>query len=84
MKAKRVPYPNGFISLQRTPKEAHTIGDHIRKVRVERRQYQRNLAQQFSVTVDTVRNWEQNRIPPHKRNLPAIMDWLRYDPQNAK
>ena len=39
MKAKRVPYPNGFISLQRTSKEAHTIGDHIRKVRVERRQY---------------------------------------------
>jgi len=48
---------------------------------MERRQYQRDLAQQFHVTVDTVRNWEQNRIPPHKRNLPTIVAWLGYDPQ---
>ena len=81
MKAKRTPYPIGFISVQRVPNEAHTIGDHIRKIRIERRQYQRNLATIFHVTVDTVRNWEQNRIPPHQRNIPAIVAWLGYDPQ---
>jgi DNA-binding transcriptional regulator YiaG len=81
IKAHHTPYPIKFISMQRSPREIHTIGDHIRKARVERRQFQRDLAQRFHVTVDTVRNWEQNRIPPHKRSIPAIVAWLGYDPR---
>ena len=50
IKANRTPYPNGFISLQRVPNKAHTIGDHIRKARVERRQYQRQLCQRAPKT----------------------------------
>jgi len=78
---KRKLNPTGWICTQAIPNEIHTIGDHIKKNRLKRRQFQYELAERFGVTLDTIRNWEQNRFPPHERTIPAIIAWLGYDPR---
>lgn len=41
---------------------------------------QKELADQFGVEVDTIRNWERNRTAPTLRYLPTVTEFLGYDP----
>ena len=63
-----------------TPQEPRTVGDHIRKRRLAQKLRQKDVAEQLGVTASTVFNWEANTSTPNLRQMPAIIDFLGYNP----
>ncbi len=63
------------------PEEPRTIGEHIRKVRMDRKLFQKDVAKIIGVSEDCITNWENNRSTPQIRYLPIINDFLGYIPQ---
>ncbi|MBI1807804.1 MAG: transcriptional regulator [Ignavibacteria bacterium] len=66
------------------PKILRTIGDHLRKKRLDLKLYQKDVAKLLGVTTDTVTNWERNRGGLALRLIPKIIVFLRYDPFRDK
>jgi len=62
------------------PKEIKTLGDHIRKKRLDLKLFQKDLAILLHTDTDTITNWEKNRCQPGFIYYPAIMDFLSYCP----
>jgi transcriptional regulator with XRE-family HTH domain len=62
------------------PKEARTLGDHIRRRRYELGLFQKDVAERLSVDKYTVCLWENNKTTPAKRYVPRIREFLGYDP----
>lgn len=65
------------------PKELRTIGDHIRKRRLDLKLTQKQVAELVGVDQTTVWNWESNRTEPLTRHLPSIIIFLGYSPFEA-
>ena len=57
-----------------------SIGDHIRKIRMELKLLQKDLARICGVTEDCIRNWEKNRSAPQIRFFRRIISFLDYMP----
>ena len=57
-----------------------TLGDHLKKARKERRLLQREVAKALGVDSMSLVNWEKNRTRIGARFVPAIIQWLGYDP----
>tara|TARA_R110002124_G_scaffold283212_3_gene458959 strand:+ start:271 stop:570 length:300 start_codon:yes stop_codon:yes gene_type:complete len=70
--------------LKGYPVECHTIGDHIRKVRMDRKLSQGKLSRALNVSVATIANWELNRSKPLEINLSSIIDFLGYVPTQVE
>lgn len=66
------------------PKQLKTLGDHIRKCRLDRRLFQRQVAEVIGVHSLTVTNWERNATVPPMAYIPAIIRFLGYDPSPFK
>ena len=62
------------------PKALLTIGDHIRKRRLDLGLFQRQVALQIGVAEASVWNWEKGGMKPKIRHLPAIISFLGYNP----
>lgn len=62
------------------PTEMNTLGDHLRKVRLNRGLSQHDVAKILEVTTDTVTYWENNRNQPTAKFAKAIIEFLRYIP----
>jgi transcriptional regulator with XRE-family HTH domain len=62
------------------PKEINTLGDNIRKRRLDLGLLQRDVAAQIGVNKDTIYNWEMNRTEPEVRFIPKIINFLGYTP----
>ena len=62
------------------PKSLKTIGDHIRKRRLDLSLLQREVAEIIGVDETSVHNWEINKALPMLRCLPAIIAFLGYNP----
>lgn len=62
------------------PKELKTIGDHIRKRRLDLNLYQKDVATIIGVKTDSVLNWEKGRSSPQIRIIPKIIEFLGYVP----
>ena len=60
--------------------EPVTLGDHIRRRRLELGLEQRELARQLGADEMTVCNWEKGRTFPSIRFLPRIVRFLGYVP----
>jgi transcriptional regulator with XRE-family HTH domain len=73
LKAQR-PLPSVY------PKEIKTLGDHIRKRRLDLGLLQRDVAAQIGVNKDTIYNWETNRNEPEVRLIPHMINFLGYAP----
>jgi transcriptional regulator with XRE-family HTH domain len=58
------------------PKELRTLGDHLRKKRLDRGLLQREVAKRIGVTSATAWQWERNRTKPETRYVPAIVEFL--------
>ncbi len=71
----RRPQPAGI------PEECFTLGDHIRKARIERGQYQPDLAKLFRVTTNTVTSWEMNHTEVWRKYYVVIEKYLGYMPE---
>ena len=57
-----------------------TLGEHIKKCRLERQLTQGNAVAFLSVSVETLHNWEAGKTTPAVKHLPAIMEFLGYCP----
>jgi transcriptional regulator with XRE-family HTH domain len=62
------------------PEVLATIGDHLRKRRLDLGLLQREVAARLGVDETTVTNWELNRTKPGLRFLPGIINLLGFDP----
>ena len=62
------------------PEHLVTLGDHIRKRRLDLGLHQKDVARQVNATTSTVTNWEENRTSPRLYLLPKIIEFLGYDP----
>lgn len=77
-KAKIVENPN----VQRIPINPQTLGEHIRKVRMERGLLQKAVAEVLNVDEDSITAWENGRSQPQIRFFPKILAFLQYNPFN--
>ena len=62
------------------PKTLTTLGDHIRKRRLDLGLWQKDVAATLGVTISAVTNWELNRVTPYFTYLPKIIAFLGYTP----
>ena len=65
------------------PRELKTLGDHLRKRRLDLGLLQRDVAERLEVNQMTVCNWETNRTSPQLRFIPRIHAFLGYDPYDT-
>ena len=63
------------------PTNLETIGDHLRKRRLEKGLSQPEVAKLLRVTTDTVTLWELNRNSPTARYFKRILTFLGYLPE---
>lgn len=61
------------------PAELNTIGDHLRKRRLDLGLLQREVAERIGVTNCTIQYWETNLVAPALRFRPRIASFLGYD-----
>lgn len=60
-----------------------TIGNELKKKRLQLGISQMALAQELNVRVETIQNWEHSRSIPPVKYLPRLIDFLGYDPIEA-
>ena len=65
------------------PKGLKTLGDHIRKRRLDLGLLQREVAKVLGVDVDSVCQWEMGHRQPKVALFPGIIDFLGYVPGEA-
>ena len=58
------------------PREPHTLGEHIRKARMDRRLMIKELAALVGVSEDTVINWEKRGVKPMGKSLRRLQEAL--------
>lgn len=61
------------------PQNPTTIGEHIRKKRIDSDLSQSQLAQVIGVSSDCITNWENNRSAPQISYYPRIRQFLGFD-----
>ncbi len=69
-----MPPPRGY------PQELKTLGDHVKKVRLDRGLVQDQVARELGVSGGTVQNWETNHTRVATRSMPQVVAFLGYDP----
>jgi len=62
------------------PLNPTTLGEHIRKRRMELRLFQKDVAAIFNVSEDCITYWENNRSEPQIQYYPPIFGFLGYCP----
>jgi transcriptional regulator with XRE-family HTH domain len=62
------------------PQALVTIGDHIRKRRLDLKLRQRDVADRLGTNPGTITNWELGHTEPEIRFLPDIIRFLGYAP----
>ncbi|WP_407919120.1 helix-turn-helix domain-containing protein [Desulforhopalus singaporensis] len=62
------------------PQNINSLGDHIRKRRLDLELEQKEVAKIIDVTESCIWNWENNRYEPRISHYPAIMNFLGYCP----
>ena len=67
-------------SVIRIPVKPRTVGDHIRLRRLGLKLLQKDVAEQLGLDKTSIFNWEGNKSSPEIRYMPAIIDFLGYDP----
>jgi transcriptional regulator with XRE-family HTH domain len=60
--------------------EPRTLGERIRKRRLELRLSQKEVARRLGWSWRTVFNWENGKTKPAVESIPAIIGFLGYDP----
>jgi len=65
------------------PKQINSLGDHIRARRLDLKLLQKRVADQIGVHEQTITGWERNATIPEVRYIPAIIQFLGYNPLPA-
>ena len=66
------------------PKTLNTLGDHLRKRRLDLNLLQKEVAQKIRVDKASIYNWENSRISPSIYSIPKIIEFLGYYPYDTK
>lgn len=82
IKAFRPPYPRRWSGKQASAVKPRTVGEHVRRKRLQQHVFQADLAKLFGVDIGSVRNGEQGIHQPAEAYMPRIMAWLGYDPRS--
>jgi transcriptional regulator with XRE-family HTH domain len=64
------------------PKSLKSLGDHIRKRRLDLNFLQREAAAKIGVSEATIFNWENSNTTPSLSSTPKIIAFLGYNPDN--
>jgi DNA-binding transcriptional regulator YiaG len=64
--ARPFTYADGY------PVNPKTIGEHMRKKRIDNRLMQSEVADIIGVSAESIWNWEHGRTKPSKKNLEII------------
>ena len=80
-----LPFCHLHLRIQRPLSRAHpkalkTLGDHIRKRRLDLQLLQSDVAQRLGVTESCIWNWENSATAPVFPYWPAIIGFLGYNP----
>ncbi len=67
-------FPRGY------PKNPVTLGEQLRRRRLDLSLPQRILAERWRVTRETVAGWELGRCQPSIRHRPLVVEFLGLDP----
>ena len=81
---RTVPIPIFSASrhrLQGAPATPRTLGDHLRKARIDRGLTLEQVARMLGVFWLTVHYWEYNRYAPKPQSREKIVEFLGYDPE---
>jgi DNA-binding XRE family transcriptional regulator len=78
-----LPLTHALTGDTDAPDSAQTIGDRLRRRRLELGFLQRQVAEQLGVHWGTVHQWEKNRSPPRPQHMPAVMRFLG-EPSTAR
>lgn len=62
------------------PSKLQNIGNHIKKVRLERRILIKDVIAALNINRETLRGWELNLFQPHVGKYPSIIHFLGYKP----
>ena len=62
------------------PQNPESIGEHIRKRRLEQSLFQSDVARIIGVEETSIYNWESNRSNPSVKYIPTIIKFLGYVP----
>jgi len=68
------------LKSSKYPKQPNTLGDHIRKRRLDLGLFQKQVAEQIGVSEETIYRWESNESSPQVKFIPAIIKFLGYNP----
>ena len=69
---------------RRYPIQLQTLGDHIRKKRLDLGLLQKEVAGQLGADTASVHHWETGRHEPRLSFIPRILAFLGYDPRPAE
>ena len=58
------------------PQEPKTLGERIRKARMDKGLMIKELAEKIGVTEDTVINWEIRDMKPHGKSMERVREFL--------
>ncbi|MDB5209705.1 MAG: hypothetical protein JWQ30_532 [Sediminibacterium sp.] len=73
-KTVQKPHPQGY------PENPQTLGEHLKKRRLDLGLYQADVARRLKVTDECIWLWEQERNKPRLYQYPAIIAFLDYYP----
>jgi transcriptional regulator with XRE-family HTH domain len=66
------------------PTKLQTLGEHLRRRRLDLGLLQQGVAQIIGTTKDTVYNWEGNRTNPSLKFIPKVRAFLGYIPFDSQ
>ncbi len=67
------------LKPKETDFEPRTLGEHVRKRRLELRLTQKQAAERLDVNPWTVLNWEKDHTEPPIESMPDVIRFLDYD-----
>jgi len=70
----------GRVSRPGYPEDPKTLGEHLRRARLDRGLPQRQVGEVIGCHHTSLLNWERGRAEPKLRYLPGILCSLGYDP----
>lgn len=72
--------PNRIETVRRYPFFPNTIGDYLRKKRLDLGLLQKDVADRLNTSTECLRNWENNMFEPDIRSFPNVIDFIGYCP----
>src|ERR1019366_5498419 len=72
------PYPQHWKSNQRIPLQPQTLGEQIRRHRLELHWFQTDVAAKIGISSASVSNWERGITSPSRRMTKRICEFLNH------